>query len=317
MKNETLLKLAGTLAVILISVFFLRRFSRSAPDAALLPKESASRISRFEVEGPQGSFTFVHSSGAWMMQKPMEYPADLTIVPPLIDKLAAVKLSEEVSSDPARYGLFGLQDSSATLVRLDRRDEASMSYVNEASFQVGKEGSDFDSAFMRVGGRPSVVLGQGVSAREFTRGFEDWLDKSIASVPQHEIKALRVKTNSGKLELKQGDGKWLAGGKPVPQESVDSLLKPVLETAARFSAERILTSAAAGKLKTGLSKPDMTIEIESDKGPVVLKIGEKDASGQRYVEKAGEKRVLFLVGEWKLEPFRKKEFINLASRGKS
>lgn len=296
MTPKALARLAGVLAALLAATVLTAWLSRPRQAPALAPGLQREAVERVGLEGPSGAVTLRREKGAWLASTPAAYPADARAVADALDKLEQATVSDALTEDPQRYPLFGLGASSATHVRID----GGRSY----DFHVGKEGPDYPSVYARVAGETGVVLASGISASEWSRSPGDWLDKRISSGTPDAVTAIAVRGPKGSWRLTLSNGVWALDGKSLEPEAVERLARPAREAVGGLEADSVLDAAAAPK-DTGLDKPELQVQAQVGGSALAFAVGKKDPLGRRYLRKAGELRVLFLVGDWKLDPLRK------------
>ncbi|MBI4424792.1 MAG: DUF4340 domain-containing protein [Elusimicrobia bacterium] len=301
MKPSTLARLAAVLAALTVATLLAALLTRPPRVPTFAHEGLPEKARRLEIEGPNGRVELKREDRAWVAAAPAGYPADGKAVEELLKKLPQATVSEPLTEDPERFSLFGFGASSATRVRVYADATAPA-----LDFYVGNDGSDYPSAFVRLARQAGVVQVNGVSASELTRAPGEWLSKTVLEVPVDSIQRVLVRGDKASWELAQAGSGWLVGGKPVPEAAVEQLVKPAREALAKLDADQVLDAAAAPAAKeTGLGQPELRIEVQTAGGPVRLAVGRKDASGRRYVQKAGEDRVLYLVADWRFGSLRR------------
>lgn len=298
MRPETLSKLAGALALLVAATAFAWLTNRPPAPATLAKEGIAAKVDRVAIDHPQGSIELAKGASGWTGSKPKGYPADGRTIDEILERLPKTRVSEPLTEDPERYAMFGFSASSATRVRLYAGQSAVL------DFYVGKAGTDYPSAFVRLAKQTGVVQVLGMAPTDWVRAPGDWLDRKISGGMAEGVTALSVKGPKGSWELKQSSGGWTLGGKPVPPENVERLVRQAREAAGQLEADSVLEAAAAPQ-DAGLDKPELTIRAELKTGPLTLMVGKEDSSKRRYVRKQGEDRVMFLVADWKLDALRK------------
>lgn len=299
MSSKALIRLAAALGVLALAVTGLWYAGRPAAPRALGPEGLSGKAARLEIQGPKGRVVLVRSSATWTVESPVAYPADAQALQEVLDGLHKARLSEEVSSDPARHALFGLNESSATRVKV--WIEPSGRPV--ADFLAGKQGADWDSFFLRFPPAPSVFQVEGLSARAYEKEPRDWLDRTLIAVAKPDVERLSIGSGTRRSEFRYSDGVWTSSGRVLSTAAVEAL-QPVLDALVRLEADQVDLLAAGSK--PSAARPEMVIEVGIKGGKTAaLRVGRKGDDGLRLVDKAGEARVRFRVSDWRLEPFRK------------
>lgn len=298
MDPKTLRRLTLVLVALGAATILAAFLTRQKRAPALAPESLPARVTRLELEGPRGKLRLTKEKGAWVAAAPAGYPADAALVAEALERTSQATLSEPVTEDAQRYPMFGLGAESATHVQLEGEKGSLL------EFYVGKDGPDYPSAFLRISGQTGVVRGDGMSAADWSRAPGAWLDKRVTTGMAESVTSVAVRGPKGAWELKRSSGGWTLAGQPLPQGSVDGPVRQAREAAGNLEADSVLDAAAAPK-DMGLDKPDLRVSAATKTGPVAFIVGKKDAEGRRYVRKEGEARVVFLVGDWKLDALRK------------
>ena len=135
----------------------------------------------------------------------------------LISKARSIPVKNVVSSNAERYSLFKV-DSTGTSVRLS----AGNSLL--ASFVVGKPSSSFNETYVRKEGSPDVILADGMIAYTFSRGVNEWRDKSILTVKQDEIQSVHFAYGDTTFTLARADSGWAIDGVKATGAQIDRMV---------------------------------------------------------------------------------------------
>lgn len=311
MTRRSLLALAGVWGVLILSSAALWRLSKPGAASGLAAAALLRDAVALEIAGAGGAFRLSRSSASWRMDSPVEYPADSGAVQGFLDRLSKSRPSEELSSDPRRFSLFELDESSAVRVRLFSREVGKGPPSLE--FFVGK--GDYGGAYLRFPGK-GVVLAQGLSASDFRKPHGYWLDKTVCGGIGPEA-VLSVRHKEGRVTLSRPAQASATGAAAPPrpsqspgpggETSAEGKWERVLRVFDPLEAEELLPALEApSREKMGLLKPYMEVDISfaGKREGIALRLGGLDERGYRYLEKEGEKRVYFLVPDWKFDVFR-------------
>ena len=164
----------GTLAVwtavgaALLTVYFLggrRTVEKSPPDVRWLAVSKESVRSITIREGSGAAVQLNREGGRWVRRTDTGVlPADTGAVESFLEMSASLRGIEVVSDSPAKLGLFGLDEASATSIAIE---DTSLSTV----FHAGKSGPDGDVTYMRRGAEPEIWS---------VRGFDMWRLKRLS-----------------------------------------------------------------------------------------------------------------------------------------
>jgi hypothetical protein len=307
MKSSSLYKLAVALVVLSALALIAWLLSRPTAPSTLVPEALALKVDRIDFQGPSGSFTLARSKAGWQAQAPVAYPINDAKAQEILQRLPGLKLSDELSNDASRLEIFGLNDSSATLVRI--HGEGAQGAME---FYMGKDGPNVDSVFVRLPGKGAMVA-QGLAVHDLRLPLEDWLNNAVCDIPPDHVRRLMVVSKSGRMELRRTGDVWAPApsGRALSTGTVEALVMPAVGVAARMEADHVVpASQSPSAANMGLLKPEMTVQI-ADGSDVVLLIGDKDSRGDRYVQRKGESRVIFMVADWKFNPLRSNDFAKI------
>ncbi len=250
----------------------------------MLVSFDSAAVDRIELRSTEASVTLKKDNGAWMLETPLRYRADQSAVAAVIGKARSIPVKNVVSSNAERYSLFKV-DSTGTSVRLS----AGNSLL--ASFIVGKPSSSFNETYVRKDGSPDVILADGMIAYTFSRGVNDWRDKTILTLKQDEIQSVRFAYGDTTFTLARADSGWTIDGVKATGGQID----PMIAALGGFSAD--------GFIDTTFSPP---------KGPTVtLTVNGIDL---RFYKQTGNYSVQssltpqwYVVNDWKAQGVLKRK----------
>lgn len=171
---------------------------------------AVARIRIFKGDGSQ--VTLTRDATHWRVAE-RGYPADTGQVRKLLLDLAALKVEEQKTSDPALYSKLGVEDphgaqSGSTGVDIDLNGKT-------LKLLVGKT-SGTGSVYVRVAGTAQSLL----ASPQLTPDADPrhWLDHSLLDIPADQVKEVDVKAASGpEYSIKRAAGAADYAVSPLPK----------------------------------------------------------------------------------------------------
>ncbi len=216
MKKKQLLWLLGALVVLTGTYFLLDDFGRNAstiriPDLRI-PIEDAESLT---IVTSSDSIVIAKEDPVWMVRHPVEFLGDSTTVARLLDDVAGLALESVASSNPERYGIYGVGRNAVTVTI------ASASRME--SLVLGDPGPDFSSLYIRVGDDPKVYFTSG-RVTAYT-DLDQWRDRRITELPLAAVQSVTVHRPEGGYNVVHQDGAWLVDDSPADTVAVESWLR--------------------------------------------------------------------------------------------
>lgn len=206
----------------------------------------ADDIEKFTVRRADGEMTLRHEHGRWVIDRPVQAPADPQAVRAFLEPLLG-----------ARILSFGLQAAESPAAALPN-DEASVSFTprgggDDLELRIhghGNGGKQLSAFFMPRGG--DIII-DGAASSLFKVSPEALRDKSLGHVDVDAVDRIRLESDGTSVTLRregQGEG-WIgdADGRRRTAEDIDRLVTAFNET--KVSAFR----TAEGAEETGLAAP--------------------------------------------------------------
>ena len=220
MSRSTWTLLAILVLLIGIAVIVLQRpGERTSSDTsgAMLATFDSAAVDRIDLRSTDGTVALRKENGSWVLEAPLHYRADQSAVMALISKAHSIAVKNVVSSNAEKFPLFKV-DSTGTSVRL------SSGTATLASFIVGKPSSSFTETYVRKDGSSDVVLADGMFAYTFSRGANEWRDKTILTVKQDEIQSVRFAFGDTVFTVTRADSGWTVDGAKVSGSQIDRVM---------------------------------------------------------------------------------------------
>ena len=186
--------------IVAVAVFLVPRpTSRDASvePTLYLPELAAvvNDVSILRVTSGGGSevVTLERREGGWVVQESQDYPADWSVLRPLLADLSKAAVVEEKTSNPEYYDRLGVEDPTAEgadskLVEFPGRDVVAAVIVGNSA--QGREGQ----YLRRQGEARSVLVDREIRLPLDRSG---WLDRDIVDIPEDDVVAATIRHGDG------------------------------------------------------------------------------------------------------------------------
>ena len=209
---------------------------------------SADDIEKFTVQRADGELTARLERGRWIIEKPVQAPADPRAVRDFLERLLGLRVT--AFAGEAAAGTATLPGQTARLALTPRGGGEELAVDISRGAAAGK----FTARFAPRGGPLDVAP---AAALLFDVSPEALRDRSLGYVEADTIDRIVVEAGGGTSVLRRrGDG-WAAGdnARPVDADAVARLLET-------FNAARVASFApSAGTAETGLDSPVLRLRF--------------------------------------------------------
>jgi hypothetical protein len=291
MRPRTLASLAAALAALAGAWALSVVWQRRAPAKSLLwPDARNARRVSMSLSGVR--VELARSGESWELTDPFRFKADKAAVQELLSALAGASLSEELGR--GRFDYFGVADLGGLLLRgTSQGEKPGLEII------VGKQGSDYDSVFVRKPGEEGVREARGLYRSLFDKQPGEWADKAVCEIPPDRVLALEIRRGGDAVKLARDKARWRLSGAPaLSSAAVSGYVEPMLSALSRLEAESVDFSS------TSLKAPELSILVKRTDGSEELLAGPKTSGRRALRKKSGGPG--YFVADWKLEPFLKK-----------
>jgi Domain of unknown function (DUF4340) len=240
-------------------------------------------VTGITIQGPTGETTLMASDGdAWTVNG---YPADGEALSRVWGALSEVEVGSIVATNPANHARMGVSSDSAWTV-------AFTTATGAHTILIGKSGSVFSTAYLRLPDQDEVVLITGDLRESLARPPGDWRDKTILTVDTTRIARIVVDRDGGdRTMLLRGDSTWTVAGAPVRQRTITDFMSEVAKiTASGFLDEG--TDVFTGN--------DRVLRVEDPEGATLAQI-RFVGNGTTQHALLPEGDVIFEIPNWRVE----------------
>ncbi len=293
MKFRTTYALLGIVIIIGLLVLLTRGSSNKQPGGpALLNRPlysefTAGEAAKIELTRAGEGVTLEKRGADWWIAAPAEFPADAKGVKRLLDKVAALKPVELISTNPDKHALFEVGDKGLQ-VAISGGDGKPL-----AAFTIGKRGANFSSTYIRKVEADEVLLVADALKAQFDKQPKKWRDRTILSFDKETARQITIDDGVMKIVLDRDDtGAWHITEPeeaPASKAALDGLLATLSNfEAADFDDDATLESA-------GLDTPSASITVNTSEGQALnLHIGK--AKDDRYTyARRGDRETVYLI----------------------
>ena len=182
------------------------------------------------LSGPDQEIEVTRVAGEWTVNG---YEADSAAVARVFTALSDIEVGALAAANPDNHERLGVAGREAWML------EFRLSGGESRIVALGRVGSAFQTAYVRLPGSDEVYTVRGDLRGTFTRTLTDWRDKLIARVDVASIASIEMEHGGEVIVVERGEPGWtVAGSGAVPDSaSVANILDEVGELRAIGFAE--------------------------------------------------------------------------------
>lgn len=288
------------LQLVLAAIILIPRPAPAGEGASLYPDLEAGRIVGLTITGPGGeTLQLAKHEGNWVLPEADDYPVQADKVPPVLDKLAALKadrLVTETTGSHKRLKVAG--DDFERLVEFELDDGS------RYQLYVGTSPS-YGATHVRAEGQEEVYLTSELSLQDLGATASTWVDRAYLDLPEDQLMALTVENENGTLDLRNvGVAGWM-----LTDQAEDETLDQATVTSLANRAAYITLLRPLGredKPEYGMANPSAVVTIRThsdDEGDktYTLWVGAQDAEDKSYVIRSSESPYYVRVSEYSVQ----------------
>ncbi len=216
MRQNRILVLGGSLIILLLIAWISGVFDRNPSNIRVpdinLPIDEVTHIS---VVLPDSRLDLEKQGGQWFVRQPVDILADSSTVSRALDELNDLSLSNRVTSNESRYGIYGI-DSTATTVTLTWPN-------GSEEIVISRQGRDFNSIFVRIGDHPDIYATNGRVT--INQDPERWRNRTVINPNFGVISSARVIRQGDPYEVSLDDGVWMVDGQAGDSLNITNWLR--------------------------------------------------------------------------------------------
>ena len=211
----------GILVTMMATAFFVdlpgvvEEATYSLPDIEL--SLDPSRVVRVEIDRTGAYVKLERIHGSWRITDPVNDAVDDDAIAQLLKGIAQFRLTNMVSTNPARQGKFQV-DGSGTRVTITTEDGSSIPIV------IGKQARDENRTFIRPASSNTVYLADGITPGMINRELRDWRHRTVYQTDPGRITAISLKEGAETFVFRKTGRAWQLDGGVVPREIMTAML---------------------------------------------------------------------------------------------
>jgi len=228
-------------------------------------KESEEKVFNFEsdsinaveIDGSNGSFSFVRTADGWQIEKPVKTDGDKSSINSLLTTLVTMKKDREFSiraSDLANFGLIG----QVLEVRLT--DKHGKKDILRYGDETGIESKIFVTKTDTL-----IYTVPAYTKNSVDKSLFDWRDKSVVKVNRNDIRELHLRNQSGSFQVVKEGSDWYLK-KPIETKADDSNISALLSKLETGKAKSVVSETLEKPAEFQLNKPVYEVDIYTGEG---------------------------------------------------
>lgn len=294
----------GVLALMAGGLYMQQRsvaeeMAKHAPGAiaASLPEiklsaEDAEKLTKLEIRNADKGEVVIEKQGdAWVMTKPVSYPANQQNIKSLLDNFKDLKLKDTIDPGESQYATYELDgEKSVHVVAYKGSDKALDLYF-------GKSGSR--GQMTRMGDKPGVYIAGGYSSYLYTREVKNWRDNEILKFNDANVVSVEIKNENGTFSFSKNGEEWTGSFKGQKFATLDpEKVKDFLRAYKSLNADDFADDKSDAE--TGLDKPVATVKLtlKDDGGMHTLFVGAAVSDSKNHYAKKPDGTTTFVIGSW-------------------
>lgn len=258
----------------LILIFFLIRYlyePKVYSNEALSKLIDAENINKIEITTKESKTIIEKRNNIWLMSEPYQWRCDDNETKQLISKLQRATLYGPLTKNKNNYHKFEISDNSPIITLYTPSKKLSFAY--------GKEGSSFNSVFIKPVEKDEIYELNGVASYDLKKEPIELLARSVLTMDDAEIESIKILYHSKEFNLIKKDNQWDSEKSKKIYEKLRSLRFSSIEKTKPSSKPQLVlnitSKSSTAILNVYQRKEGYDIEVES----VILRIDKYDAKG--------------------------------------
>lgn len=270
-----------------------KKKQRTPQGSSVFSAYSIDKTDAIEIKGKSQDVRLEKKDGIWTVATEGGYPADPKNSKDLVEKIAAFKTTDVVSTNKENHRVFEV-DSTGVEVKAYAGGKLT------ADFIVGKPGPDFMSSYVRPQGKNEVYRVPVYLPSIVDRGGETWRNKLVLNLEKEKITGWTTQTPREKVTVERdAQGAWKLK-EPFEAPARPDIVNIILDSLTRVRASGFGDSVESRLAEVGL-EPDTTwIEVRSEGGASQkIVVGAANKANQTFTKRIGESQIYLVPkGRW-------------------
>ena len=227
--------------------------------------------------------------GDWWIEEPIRDPADVNAVMDLLRVMNQTEVLETIE-DPEQLSSYGL-DPAVLEIRVGG--------TRVPLLQVGNETPTGASVFMKLEGRPGVLVAQAEMDGPFLNPDPSRLrEQTLAGMPMNEVVRVTIGRGSKPVTLeKEGEHWWITGPHRHRLPASQAVMTGFLETVGNAELVGFVDGADPGGPKFRLGDSALVLGLTGTGMEREIRLGAGTDAGVRVARRTGRDAIMALSGE--------------------
>jgi hypothetical protein len=272
----------------------IRLWSKPIPPPTLV-KFDPKDVTAIDLKYPDREVVLEHDGSGWQIVKPLKAKADPATVTALINAVNDCQIKETLEEHPADLAPFGLKEPRATVV-ITVKSKGALPAI-----ELGKKTPVGYSDYVRVGGKPAVMLVADSFSSDVIKTANDFRDRELMNFKVGQVQQFTIDRAGGEqIELVRNGENWQIV-KPARYDADQTTVQSALSALAAQRIADFIVDNPTDLGEYGLDKPRFTITVYTGKKGEAheLKFGKDQIGGKDgiYVQRAGNPAVFTIYKE--------------------
>jgi hypothetical protein len=281
--------LAGVLIFLSAYAYFFELQRDGEEKSQRLLKFNAEEVEGIVLNYPQHEIRLKKEpSGKWKITQPLHVAADESAIQSILTTLSASGISRTVEQKPGPDDLkaFGLDQPSVELSITLRNG------ITLPSIFIGSRTPFGDSAYVKRGTEPSVLLSGASLRSSLEKSLNDLRNKEILPFPPDQVAKLQIHTPKQSWALIKGDKREWQVEAPNKGKIKQAVVGDYLRALGALRAKTFVEDQPKDLKKYGLGPPSVKISLDAKDGKPLgtLLLGGRSGAGY-YAKRDGEPTV--------------------------
>ena len=199
------------------------------------------------------------SADQWRIASPLQVRADESTVSRILTQLEKLQYEEIIDQQPKDLAQYGLDKPNLTIDVVMKKSNAGK------TVKIGGKNPVGNLYYLQLKGDPRVyAVGSQVGDLVTTTIF-DLRDKKLTDFENEKVQSLAFRTAQSDLLFQKESGVWKMK-KPVASPASDNEISSLLSSLEFLKATEFIDQPAADTEEYGLNEPEMTVELQLEKG---------------------------------------------------
>lgn len=294
MKRST--TILAVLFILLLALFYLETLKEKKGNRELgsVIEVEKDRIAEIEITRNKEKIILAKQGREWQISEPIKYRANQAYVEDLLDNILSLEIEALASESPEKQTFYEVDPGGIT-VKVSADDRPLSSFI------IGKQG--YPHTYLRPVDSNKIYRVKGVSRWHYTRGIEDWRDKTIFDFETTSVKEITLSETEAVTILRREGDLWKMESKGEESPADTEAVNQLLSTASTLKANDF-EDTAPGR---DFSRPDFRVAITFDSGETRgLSLLAEDERKTRYLAQKDGDETIFVLYKGSLQAIMKK-----------